>query len=329
MKITIESNSGTFDFACEGGERILHAGLVQGLALPYECATGTCGTCRGRIVAGNAHVEWNEAPGFAKLKRDKGDILMCQARPLADCTLRVPAKIVPHPKPETLPAHRTGQISAVRRLVGDVLDFDLMLSRPMTFDAGQFVVLEAPEVVGGRAYSMVNFAPDTGRLRLVVKQMPGGKFSDWLFGSDVNGSEVRVFGPLGRATFDPHGGQERAVRRRRVGPCRHDGDPGARGRCRHLPRPHRPRLLRRAHAGRCLLSGRAGGLCRGRGRQPGGDPGAVARTGRVRAHPQFPAIRLAAGMVNEVAARAMAGRYDNVVAFVAGPPVMVDLVLST
>jgi toluene monooxygenase electron transfer component len=45
-------------------------------------------------------------------------------------------------------------------------------------------------------------------------------------------------------------------------------------------------------------------------------------------HPQFPPIRLAAGMVNEVAARAMAGRYDNLVAFVAGPPVMVDLVLK-
>jgi toluene monooxygenase electron transfer component len=42
------------------------------------------------------------------------------------------------------------------------------------------------------------------------------------------------------------------------------------------------------------------------------------------AHPQFPAIRLAAGMVNDAAAQAMAGRYDNVVAFVAGPPVMVD-----
>ena len=207
MKITIESNSGTFDFACEPDERILRAGLVQGLSLPYECATGTCGTCRGRMVAGAAHVEWEEAPGFAKLKRDKGDILMCQTRPTADCTLRVPAKIAPHAKPETLPDRRTGRISAVRRLVADVLDFDLLLSRPMTFDAGQFVVLEAPEVVGGRAYSMVNFERETGCLRMVVKQKPGGKFSDWLFGGDVNGQKVKVFGPLGRATFDPAEGR--------------------------------------------------------------------------------------------------------------------------
>ena len=327
MKITIESNSGTFDFACEGGERILHAGLVQGLALPYECATGTCGTCRGRIVAGNAHVEWNEAPGFAKLKRDKGDILMCQARPLADCTLRVPAKIVPHPKPETLPAHRTGQISAVRRLVGDVLDFDLMLSRPMTFDAGQFVVLEAPDVVGGRAYSMVNFAPDTGRLRLVVKQMPGGKFSDWLFGSDVNGREVRVFGPLGRATFDPHEGKNVL--------CVAGGS-GLAGMMAILQHAVGAGTFRdrtghvffgvRTLADAFYLAELAAFVA-----AAGGNLEVTLALSHApvesATHPQFPAIGLAAGMVTEVAARAMAGRYDNVVAFVAGPPVMVDIVL--
>src|SRR5262245_34978548 len=79
MKITIESNSGAFEFECAPTERILRAGLVQGVALPYECATGTCGTCRGRMTAGSANVEWDAAPGYAKLKRDKGDILMCQA----------------------------------------------------------------------------------------------------------------------------------------------------------------------------------------------------------------------------------------------------------
>src|SRR5262245_46439619 len=164
MKIIIESNSGTLEFACDAGERMLYAGLLAGHGLPYECATGTCGTCRGRITGGSADIGWEEAPGFARLKRDKGDVLMCQARPTSDCTLRVPAKLVPHANAETLPAHRTARIANVRRLVSDVIDFDLVLSRPMTFDAGQFVVIEAPGVVGGRAYSMVNFERATGRL---------------------------------------------------------------------------------------------------------------------------------------------------------------------
>jgi toluene monooxygenase electron transfer component len=45
------------------------------------------------------------------------------------------------------------------------------------------------------------------------------------------------------------------------------------------------------------------------------------------AHPQFPAIHLAGGMVGEVMIKAMSGAYANTVAFTAGPPVMVDAVL--
>jgi toluene monooxygenase electron transfer component len=327
MKITIESNSGTFDFACEAGERILHAGLVHGLALPYECATGTCGTCRGRIVAGGAHVEWNEAPGFAKLKRDKGDILMCQSRPTADCTLRVPAKITPHAKPETLPAKRTGRIAAVRRLVADVLDFDLLLSRPMAFDAGQFVVLEAPDVVGARAYSMVNFAADTGRLKMVVKQKPGGKFSDWLFDGDIEGRQVNVFGPLGRATFDPAEGKNLL--------CIAGGS-GLAGMMAILEhavgvgyfRDHRAQVFFgvRTLADAFYLAELAA-FAAAAGSNLEVTLALSHAPVDAETHPQFPAIRLAAGMVSEVAQRAMAGRYDNVVAFVAGPPIMVDSVL--
>jgi toluene monooxygenase electron transfer component len=41
-------------------------------------------------------------------------------------------------------------------------------------------------------------------------------------------------------------------------------------------------------------------------------------------HPQFPNIKLAGGMVTEVMARAMEGRLDGTVSFIAGPTPMVD-----
>jgi toluene monooxygenase electron transfer component len=327
MKITIESNSGTFDFECGPDERILHAGLTKGLALPYECSTGTCGTCRGRVAEGSVHVEWNEAPGFAKLRREKGDILMCQSRPASDCTLRVPAKIGPHANPDTLPAHRTARIENVRRLVHDVLDFDLALSGPMTFDAGQFVVVETPDVAGGRAYSMVNFDRGTSRLRLVVKQMPGGKLSEWLFGGDPSGKELRVFGPLGRATFHPEEGKDVL--------CVAGGS-GIAGMMAIVARAVREGYFRERR-GRVFFGVRtladafymeefAGFVAAAGGRLEvtlalSHEPIAAA------AHPRFPGIGLAAGMVGEAMIRAMRGGYDNSVAFVAGPPVMVDSVL--
>jgi len=327
MKITIESNSGAFDFECAPTERILYAGLTQGLALPYECSTGTCGTCRGRIVSGNAHVEWDAAPGFAKLRREKGDILMCQARPTSDCTLRVPAKLGPHANPETVPAHRTGRIENVRRLVHDVLDFDLALSAPMTFEAGQFVVVESPAIAGGRAYSMVNFDRGAGRLRLVVKQMPGGKFSDWLFSGDPAGRELAVFGPLGRATFHPEEGKHVL--------CVAGGS-GIAGMMAIIGRGVREGYFRE-RSGRVFFGVRTladafymeelAGLVSAAGGRLEVTLALSHEAVATDTHPRLAGIRLAEGMVGEVMIRAMDGRYDDTVAFVAGPPIMVDSVL--
>ena len=327
MKITIESNSGPLDFECAPGERILRAGLVAGLSLPYECATGTCGTCRGRLTAGEVHVEWAGAPGYAKLKRDKGDILMCQARPNGDCTFRVPAKIAPHAKPETLPALRTARIENVRRLVHDVLDFELSLSSPITFEAGQFVVLETPTIAGGRAYSMVDHEPGTSRLRLVVKLLPGGKFSEWLFGGDPSGAELNVFGPLGRATFHPEEGREIL--------CVAGGS-GIAGMVAILQHAVREGHFRE-HGGQVFFGVRT--LADGfyidelaRLVAAAGDRLKVTlalshEAVSAAVHPQHPGVRLASGLVGDVMIQAMAGKYANIVAFTAGPPVMVDAVL--
>jgi toluene monooxygenase electron transfer component len=324
MKITIQANSGEFSFQCEATERLLYAGLSQGLRLPYECATGTCGTCRGRVVQGSTLVEWDEAPGFARLKRAKGDVLMCQARPTTDCVLRVPANLVSAPDSPTLPLHRRGRIELSRRLVRDVIEIDIALSRPVTFDAGQFVVLEVPGLVGGRAYSMVNFRCDTDRLTFVIKQKPGGGFSDWLFGSDVGGAELNVFGPLGAATFRPEEGRNVL--------CIAGGS-GIAGMLSILERARSENYFR-DHSGHVFFGVRT--LADGFYLQELSDYVAAA-AGKLQVtlalsheeapgatHPQFPNIRLAAGMVTEVMTRDMEGRYDGTVTFIAGPTPMVD-----
>src|SRR5215468_4979425 len=93
MKISVQSRSGEVAFVCGDDESILQAGLRQGLSLPYECATGTCGTCRARVASGEVDVRWKEAPGGARLKPEKGDVLMCQARARSHCQLLVPSEL--------------------------------------------------------------------------------------------------------------------------------------------------------------------------------------------------------------------------------------------
>src|SRR5437867_12594111 len=88
MRVVVSAKNGTRDFECEPGEKILHAGLRSGVELPYECATGTCGTCKARLTSGRAESEWPEAPGRKYFKAE-GDLLTCQSDARDDCTLEV------------------------------------------------------------------------------------------------------------------------------------------------------------------------------------------------------------------------------------------------
>ena len=202
-KIAVQSKAGDAAFDCASGERLLYAGLAQGLTLPYECATGTCGTCRGRIVQGTFAVDWPEAPGAARLKADKGDVLLCQTHATSDCVVRVAANVTRTEDEGPLPMRRQARIAVARRLTPDVIHLEIDIAVPMTFAAGQFVVMELPGIAGGRAYSMVNYGSDLERLVFVIKRKPGGGFGDRLFDADPTGADVSLFGPLGRATWKP------------------------------------------------------------------------------------------------------------------------------
>lgn len=322
MKITIESKSGTCAFDCNDRETILYAGLRQGLNLPYECATGTCGTCRARVIRGEVEVRWKEAPGGEKLKPEKGDVLMCQTRARSDCVLRVPSQVAVTDEPH--PARRRGVIRGIRKLTGDVAHFDLHLSEPMDFEAGQFVVVEMDDLSGGRAYSMVNYDNSATRVALVLKRKPGGGFSDWLFAQENGEADVEVFGPLGRAVFRPEEGKniiciaggsgiagmmsilERAVRADHFSHCRGTVFFGVKTVADAFYLEALARYVAASHGNlevTIALSHEA----------------ATTPT-----HPDHPELKLASGMVHEVAACAMEARYDNVTVYVAGPPIMVD-----
>jgi toluene monooxygenase electron transfer component len=203
VRIRISSKGEEWDFACERDERILHAGLRNAIELPYECASGTCGTCKATLVDGDTEYAWLEAPGMKYVKADKGEILMCQSFARSDCTLTVAKRVATMAVERARPERFAGVLRNVRALAPGVVAFEVALERAISFEAGQFVLLEVPEVAGARSYSMVNFARDTRTLHFVVKRFPGGRVSEWLFGPSIDESRVEVFGPLGHATFFP------------------------------------------------------------------------------------------------------------------------------
>ncbi|NNE22066.1 MAG: 2Fe-2S iron-sulfur cluster binding domain-containing protein [Rhizobiales bacterium] len=328
MKITLQTKSGQFEYDCAPGETILSAGLRHGITLPYECATGTCGTCRCRVMQGDALMGWQEAPGAARLKREKGDCLMCQTVVSSDALIRVASQNVLGAFPRGhVPAHCNGAIANCRKLTHDVMQFDVMIDQPMSFDAGQFVTLAVAGVTGPRAYSMVNFQQATDRLTFVVKRSAGGAFSDWLFDTDVAGATLKVFGPLGAATFYPDEAKNIIC----IG-----GGSGIAGMMSIIERACQENYFN-DHKGHvffgvrtlkdCFYMAELSEYVTCAGPNLSVTVALSDEDTGLATHPDFDNLKLDTGFVHEAASRAMTGKFDNMVGYVAGPPPMVDAAL--
>ena len=165
--------------------------------MPYECASGSCSSCKGTLLNGAVDPLWPEATGLNERDRRKGDrILCCQARPVGDCTVQVRPAHVEGARDEPVPAPFAAGVEALERLVPGVIFIRCRPERPVPFLPGQFVLLQVP---GGqrRAYSMAN--TDAGTLDFIVKEKPGGHASRYLFDALAPGDGLSLEGPYGRA----------------------------------------------------------------------------------------------------------------------------------
>ena len=201
MKVTIQSREYRHEFNADAGKSLLLDGLGHGIALPYACASGTCGTCKATVNSGVVSDLWPAAPGKKSLKDNQ--ILMCQCAPRGDCELVIGESVGLAAPGAVLPTALNARVTSWQLLTHDVASWELELDEPMGYEAGQFVLVRVPGVEGQRAYSMVNFDPGSRRIELLIKKKPGGGLSEALFASVPTGTQVRVTGPLGAATFKP------------------------------------------------------------------------------------------------------------------------------
>jgi toluene monooxygenase electron transfer component len=321
MRIQVNARNRGFEFDARTRESVLYAGLRAGIDLPYECATGTCGTCKAKLISGRLHDGWREAPGRKYVKPEQHEFLMCQCAAEGDVMLEVSKFVYAMEPGACTPDACTGIVRAPRRLAHDVMAFGVELEQPRDFDAGQFVLLAPAGLPAYRAYSMCNFERGGRQLDFVVKRKPDGGFSEWLFGADREGERLETFGPLGKATFDP------ALAKNLL--CIAGGS-GIAGMMSILSRAARERyfdryrgwvffgvrMMRDAFFLRELSAFKRQEL-----------EITVALSDEdvpASARSEWPELGFARGPVHEVAKRMMAGKYQEVRAYVAGPPPAVD-----
>ncbi|MES9826716.1 MAG: 2Fe-2S iron-sulfur cluster-binding protein [Candidatus Thiodiazotropha sp.] len=201
VKIQVNARNRAYHFEGTSVDKVLNLGLSSGVALPYECGSGTCGTCKARLISGELNDQWPEAPGHKYLKSKKSEFLMCQCTAETDIVIEVESFVQTMEAGDCVPAALHGRIHTATLLTPDVMFLRIELDQSVDFDAGQFMLVQFPAIEGFRGWSMVNYQRHTKTLEFVVKRKPGGALSDWLFNNNCEGVEVELYGPLGNATF--------------------------------------------------------------------------------------------------------------------------------
>jgi CDP-4-dehydro-6-deoxyglucose reductase len=193
FQITVQP-SGT-QFACEADETVLSAAIRAGVGLPYGCKNGACGSCKGKVVGGTVTHKPHQARALSEQEKLQGMSLFCCALPAGDVVIE--AREVGGSSDYPIRKMPT-RVASITRAAPDVAIVTLQLpaNEALAYRAGQYVEFLLKDGKR-RAYSLA-CAPTLERpLELHIRHLPGGLFTDHVFGAMKERDILRFEGPLG------------------------------------------------------------------------------------------------------------------------------------
>jgi propane monooxygenase reductase subunit len=183
---------------CDEEETVLDAAFRQGYNLVYGCREGQCSACKSYLLEGEVVLKPYSTFALSESEETNGYTLLCRAMPDSDLTVELL-----HFDPDSYRLEspiRDGRatVAVVESLTHDIRRLDLRVEEPVdfSFTPGQYVDLWVPDSEARRSFSMANVSGD-GRIELIVKRYPGGRFSSLLDGRLTPGDELGFTGPYG------------------------------------------------------------------------------------------------------------------------------------
>ncbi len=195
MTFQVSVNPSGRQFSCEAGETILAAAIRAGVGLPYGCKNGACGSCKGKLLSGSVELGAHQERALSAADQTTGHTLFCCAVPQSDVAIEArevlgvgefPIKKVPV------------RVAKLERAADDVMIVSLQLpaTERMQYKAGQYVEFLLKDNKR-RAYSIATPPHSDEQLSLHIRHMPGGVFTDHVFGALKERDILRFEGPLG------------------------------------------------------------------------------------------------------------------------------------
>jgi CDP-4-dehydro-6-deoxyglucose reductase len=192
-QITIKPSD--HSFACPDGSTVLEAAMAADLMLPYGCRNGACGTCKGKVLAGDVDYGAHQASTLTDAEKAQSLALFCCAKPKTDLVIEVKeVRRAGDLQIKRLPC----RIEAIALAAPDVAIVRLKLpaNDRLQFLPGQYVDFLLKDGKR-RSFSLATAPHDDALLELHIRHVPGGFFTDQLF-KEFKGREILRFeGPLG------------------------------------------------------------------------------------------------------------------------------------
>jgi len=200
MSFSVTVQPGAHQFTVAAGESILAAALHAGIILPYGCKNGACGSCKGTILEGEIAQGAHTTQALSATERARGAALLCCAEARSDLVVQCrEVRGAGDIAVRKLPC----RVESMTTLAADVKLVRLQLPANERFQylAGQFIEILLKDGTR-RSYSMAAApTPQTRALELHVRHMPGGVFTDAVFGRVEKPLKVldilRFEGPFG------------------------------------------------------------------------------------------------------------------------------------
>ncbi len=194
-EITIEG-LGRSIHAVEGSSLFL--ALVQnGIPVPSACGgRGLCGLCKVKVLEGAQPLNTAELAKLGSAEQSEGMRLSCQVAVHGPLRVEIP--------PAVLAARKfRGQVLRKRALTHDIVELRLRLIEPsrISFVAGQYVRLRSAAYNGQpsveRSYSIASPPSEAGFVEFLIRRVPGGISTTWIFDVLAEGDAVEFTGPYG------------------------------------------------------------------------------------------------------------------------------------
>lgn len=195
MSFQIKVQPSGHEFQCDADETILSAAMRAGVGLPYGCKNGACASCKGRLVEGKIEHKPHQEKALSRDEEAKGISLFCCAVPQTDVVIEAREVLGIGDFPiKKMPT----RVNKIERVASDVVVLSLQLpaNERLQYRAGQYIEFMLKDGKR-RSYSMAIAPHKDELLSLHIRHMPGGFFTDQVFGSMRERDILRFEGPLG------------------------------------------------------------------------------------------------------------------------------------